>query len=67
VKTVELPTEKGEEGKVEALRGALRPDYPWLCFSCGSMVLLSPADAVLAEARAAIGDLHGRGLRRLHP
>jgi hypothetical protein len=31
--------------------------YPSLCFSCGSMVMLSPADAVVAEARLCVGDV----------
>ena len=30
--------------------------YLTLCFSCQRMVMLSPEDAVLAEARAIIGD-----------
>ena len=30
--------------------------YPSLCFRCHRLVMFSPADAVLAEARAIIGD-----------
>jgi hypothetical protein len=32
-------------------------DYPSLCFRCHRLVTLNPADAVLAEARAIVGDL----------
>jgi hypothetical protein len=31
--------------------------YPTLCYRCQRLVMLSPEDAVLAEARAVIGDL----------
>jgi hypothetical protein len=31
--------------------------YLTLCFGCGTMLELSPTDAVLAEARAIVGDL----------
>jgi hypothetical protein len=31
--------------------------YSTLCFSCHRVVMLAPADAVVAEARAIIGDL----------
>jgi hypothetical protein len=31
--------------------------YPTLCCRCHAMVMLSPADAIVAEARAVIGDL----------
>jgi hypothetical protein len=61
---------KGEEGKSSpvtrpapeaAPAGVGFPprdaDYPSLCFACHRLVMLSPADAVLAEARAVIGDL----------
>jgi hypothetical protein len=31
--------------------------YPWLCFTYGCLLMLSPEDAVVAEARAVVGDL----------
>ena len=31
--------------------------YPWLCFTCGCLLRLSPEDAVVAEARTVIGDI----------
>jgi hypothetical protein len=40
--------------------GAVPPGdagYFWRCFTCGCLLALSPADAVVAEARAIIGDL----------
>jgi hypothetical protein len=36
---------------------ALGGGYRWLCFQCHQMVMLSPADAVVAEGRAIVGDL----------
>jgi hypothetical protein len=32
-------------------------DYPMLCASCHQLVMLSPQDAVVAEARLVIGDV----------
>ena len=31
--------------------------YRWLWFTCGRLLMLPPEDAVIAEARAVIGDL----------
>jgi hypothetical protein len=31
--------------------------YYWRCFTCGCLLALSPADAVVAEARAIVGDI----------